>query len=528
MEKEPSTFIFCCITVFTFILLSCRSSTGLDSRYAKNIVITYKDTAHIPPSKTLEFIPTMTYIEDKHLILVSKKDTIYKYEFTNKGVLFLEETITIPIAKKNKITGITSYSYKSQTIIAISVSVNSFQEPGFLVLMNIQGVILSSIPLGAHPINPVFSKDGRYIVIVNQGLANSSYTINPLGSVHIISITGTEIANSQNIKIESKEIMLVSSAYKKLRTINTTDTLNASTDLQPHSVAISHDSLFAYITLPVNNAIAKVKLADAQLLFIKPIGYKNERFFAIDVVNDSKIKLKPEPVFSFYMPTSILTIKLRSPIKREVLLTANSGWIRQYQPFSDFVPINRLAFNFIRDPLLRPLIQKTPTLLGSIIDGDINQDGLTEQIYIPGSRSISIWNTNASLITDSGQQIEYAEGNIIPNRFNASFLSPQVDSTSTSYGPRPNDLAIGTIQNQLYLFVTLQTTGDIAIFTITKSAKLLLIAYVDTHKDLQPLIPNNPSKIIFIPSEKGHNAFIVILFNGSSSLVSYEIHTSKT
>ena len=75
-------------------------------------------------------------------------------------------------------------------IIAIAVEAVVKQDPGKVVFIDANANVLNVVNVGALPDMLCFSPDGNYVLVANEGEPNSSYTIDPEGSVSVINISG--------------------------------------------------------------------------------------------------------------------------------------------------------------------------------------------------------------------------------------------------------------------------------------------------------------------------------------------------
>ena len=67
--------------------------------------------------------------------------------------------------------------------------------------------------------------------------------------------------------------------------------------------------------------------------------------------------------------------------------------------------------------------------------GDTDGDGDYDQLYVPGGRSFSIWDTDGRLVFDSGDAFERITAQRHPTFFNASHNNNTFDDRSDNKGP---------------------------------------------------------------------------------------------
>jgi hypothetical protein len=100
--------------------------------------------------------------------------------------------------------------------------------------------------------------------------------------------------------------------------------------------------------------------------------------------------------------------------------------------------------------------------------GDTDGDGDLDRLESFGARSFSIWDEDAQLVWDSGDQLEQLTAAALPDQFNSEGdENNSFDSRSDDRGPEPEALAIGKFRGRMLAFVGLERVGGIAVFDIT-------------------------------------------------------------
>ena len=170
-----------------------------------------------------------------------------------------------------------------------------------------------------------FTPNGTKVLVANEGEPNENYTIDPEGSVSVISINsvnltaGTLSATVQEANFNAfnaQRAALTASGVRIIgdRTIAGVPVVaTVSQDVEPEYIAISADGLTAAITLQENNAIATLNIATATITSIKPLGLKNFNSLGngLDAsdrdltATTGKINIQNWPVFGAYQPDAI-------------------------------------------------------------------------------------------------------------------------------------------------------------------------------------------------------------------------------
>jgi 2',3'-cyclic-nucleotide 2'-phosphodiesterase (5'-nucleotidase family) len=159
-------------------------------------------------------------------------------------------------------------------LLAVAVQNTIKTEPGFIQFYDLSNPILpvhvSTVTVGPLPDMVKFSADGRKLLVTNEGEPNTSYTIDPKGSISVID-TSSYLASSPVPPGQSSVQTIDFSAWNQRRTelinrgIRITGQAGVTTtvaqDLEPEAIAITADGNTAFISLQENNAIAVVDIS---------------------------------------------------------------------------------------------------------------------------------------------------------------------------------------------------------------------------------------------------------------------------
>ncbi|MCX5938821.1 MAG: esterase-like activity of phytase family protein [Cyanobium sp. LacPavin_0920_WC12_MAG_62_9] len=118
-----------------------------------------------------------------------------------------------------------------------------------------------SVAVGIVPDSIAFTPDGTKLVVANEGEPNELYTVDPEGSVSVISIDGITPANSsvQTVAFTGLNGRDAELAALGIRLGGKSGSTVAQ-NLEPEYVAISADGKKAYVTFQENNAVGVIKL----------------------------------------------------------------------------------------------------------------------------------------------------------------------------------------------------------------------------------------------------------------------------
>ncbi len=106
-----------------------------------------------------------------------------------------------------------------------------------------------------------YTPDGKYLLTANDGEPNDGYTVDPLGTVSIISVK--ENYAVATLDFSSFAVMQSTLQQKGLRIFG--PGASFAQDIEPEYITVADDSRTAWVTLQENNAIAKLTCGQIQL-----------------------------------------------------------------------------------------------------------------------------------------------------------------------------------------------------------------------------------------------------------------------
>ncbi|MEA3299794.1 MAG: choice-of-anchor I family protein [Pseudomonadota bacterium] len=374
--------------------------------------------------------------------------------------------------------GINSVAVKNG-LVAIAVENDDKQANGWIAFYSTRGQYLGSVEAGALPDMVTFTPDGRHVLSANEGEPNGDYSVDPEGSVTIVTLA----AGRARTDIGRARVSTASFPATVHPDVRITGPLGTTVpqDLEPEYITTSADSKTAWVSLQENNALAIVDIRSATVLDVVPLGAKDHSLAGngIDASDrDGAINIQPWPVKGLYMPDAIAAYVYRG---MTYVVSANEGDAREYGDYVDVSRVKDLTLDHTAFPDRATL--RADANLGRLnvinTEGDIDDDGDFDELYSYGARSISIWNAKGSQVYDSGDTLEQLTAARYPDRFNASNTNNSFDNRSDDKGPEPEGLAIGTLKGRQYAFVGLERTGGIMVFDITNPAATRPVSYVN-------------------------------------------------
>ena len=161
-------------------------------------------------------------------------------------------------------------------LLAVAVQNTVKTDNGFVQFYDLTDpalpVHLSTVNVGALPDMVKFSSDGKKLLVTNEGEPNTTYTIDPIGSISVIDTSAYLLAtpaapaqlNVQTIDFSAwnnRKAELINRGLRITGKAGVTTTL--AQDIEPEAIAITADGRTAFISLQENNAIAVLDISTA-------------------------------------------------------------------------------------------------------------------------------------------------------------------------------------------------------------------------------------------------------------------------
>ena len=364
--------------------------------------------------------------------------------------------------------------------------------------------LVKQVTVGVLPDMITYTYDGKHILTANEGEPNDAYTIDPLGTVSIISVKDDYAVT--NLDFGSFAPQLLALKAKGLRFFGP----NASfaQDMEPEYLAISWDSKTAWVTLQENNAIGKIDIRSKRITHLFPLGFKNYNLEANAVDpsdRDGVILPGAWPVKGMYEPDAIAVLEDHG---FPYLFTANEGDQREWAGFNETRRVKDISL----DPTAFPdATLKTDQKLGRLnitsTLGDTDGDGDFDELYSFGSRSFSVWNGhNGNLIFDSKKGLE-AE---------AIAISKYDDGRSDDKGVEAESITLGWVGKKPIAFVGMERADAIALYDVSNPANPKFIKIMPTG--------DAPEGLLFIPAKESptKKSLLVVSSEGDGTIKVYQ------
>ncbi len=394
--------------------------------------------------------------------------------------------------------------HPSGDYVAVSAPAVDKTKPGHVVFYGSNGDYINNVTVGSLPDMVTFSKDGKYLLVANEGEPSDDYTVNPPGSVSVIDVTGGPAnVNANNVRTA----MFTKEHQEGIRALGP-NAEDAYLNIEPEYIAVDSQSKYAYVTLQEVSAIAKVDIAKGQIVQVKGLPYKDHSLAqnAMDVSDeDGKSELRRVPVLGLLQPDGIDTYDYNG---ETYLLIANEGDSQDYEGYSEEKRVKKLKDDIQLD--VRYYQGYTQAELDDMVENGLFDDeqlgrlkvttshafkdgnGKYNALVSYGGRSFSILRaSDLEMIYDSGSDIEQRVLDLLPEHFNANYEAAddiKVDDRSDDKGPEAENVVVGKVGSHSYAFVGLERVGGIMIYDITNPNEPYFVKYLydPDNKDISP------------------------------------------
>ena len=400
-------------------------------------------------------------------------------------------------------------------LAAVAVEANPKTDNGWIIFLDVtDSSYVEAVQVGALPDMVTFTPDGSKVVVANEGEPNDDYSVDPEGTVSIITVADYSIAT-----VDFTDFNVGCSRYAELSTSNMVlDGYNATTaqSFEPEYIAINEAGTEAYVALQENNALAVVDLENNTIDRILGLGFKNHSIPGneMDASQKDGVNIKNWPVMGMYMPDSIASMEYNG---KTYVLTANEGddrqdWLdnvtdqascetagyffgddgdgaRCFDAFTakDFYDADNVTLvdsegnpfaatngGFGEDNELRRLKFSYHTT--KVMNGGTE----FEKLYAYGGRSFSIYDAETGeQVFDSGSFFETKTAQLFGDDFNNDNAENTGDDRSDNKGPEPEGLTVGQIDGKTYAFVGLERMGGIMVYNVSNPFAPEFVQYVN-------------------------------------------------
>ena len=429
-------------------------------------------------------------------------------------------------------------------IIACAIEAIPAQNNGKVVFFDHNGNFISQVTVGAMPDMITFNKNFTKILTANEGEPNSTYTIDPEGSVSIIDLTpgysALTDANVTNVGFTAYNDQAAALRAQGVRVFSTS--ASVAQDFEPEYIAISDDNSKAYVSLQENNAMVTIDLSNNSISSVAALAhssYASGSGNALDASDQSGAVLITGnlPIKGIFMPDGI---KYSTINGQGLIFSANEGDSREFATVIDANRISSATFANLDSTIFpdQPIL-KNNKFLGRLYalkySGDTDSDGDYDELHVMGGRSFSIWNAETmALVFDSKDLIEQITANhpTFGAIFNASNSTgvPSLKNRSDDKGPEPEGIEVTTINGSKYAFVALERIGGVMMFNVNNPSSPVFVGYANNRSTTTSGPDLGAEGIITISAEDSPNGnTLVILSNEVSSTLSiYQVNSCAT
>lgn len=469
----------------------------------------------------------------------TKKLFVTNAEFTTLDIVDLSDP-TNPV-KVDDIS-ITPYGAGLQSVavydgvVAAAVHPETSTDPGFVVFFDTDGSFINQVTVGSLPDMLIFTPDGSKLLVANEGEPNDDYTIDPEGSVSIIDMTvGAVNLTNANVATVGFSAFNGATLDASIRIFGPNATV--AQDIEPEYIAISPDGTKAYVTCQENNAFAVVDIATATVTDLLGMGFKNHSLpgNGLDASDRSTaIQIQSWPVFGMYLPDAVDSYSVNGTT---YYVTVNEGDARDYDGYSEEARVKDLNLDPVAFPNASWLKknENLGRLKTTTANGDIDNDGLYEEIYCYGGRSFTIWNESGEVVFDSQDDFEQITAGYLNLNFNSSNdANDSFKTRSDDKGPEPEALKVAQIDGRYYAFIGLERAGGIMVYDVTNPNFPEFVEYrndrnfsIDAEDDITGHY--GPEGIIFIEASDSGNGqpLVVVSHEVSGSVAIYQVNAAN-
>ncbi len=504
-----------------FLLALCGTFTGLSAQISLNLLGTYATNIFDDGAAEIVAFDSAT----QRLYVVNGGDaTIDILDISNPSSPSLLSQINVTQWGDNA-NSISSYN----GYLAVAVQDTAVNGNGKVVFLDAGGIEVSQVTVGVLPDMVTFSPDGNWVLSANEGEPSDDYTIDPLGSVSIIDVSGgVPNVGPSNVTTLDFTAFNGTTLDPSIRIFGNNNAATVAEDLEPEYIAISPDSRTAYVTCQENNALAVVDINSKTITGLVGLGFKdhNAAGNGLDASNDAlAVNIANWPVKGMYQPDAIHQFEAAGSW---YLITANEGDARDYDAYSEETRVRSLTL----DPTAFPNASflQEDTIIGRLrctdATGDTDNDGDFDEIYTFGARSFSIWDSTGALVYDSGDDLEQETFLALPNQFNSNNDgNDSYKSRSDDKGPEPEAVVVATINGKALAFIGLERIGGIMVYDVTDPTAPIFETYENNRNFTVPADSSaagdlGPEGLLYIPISAGLGHHLLVTANEVSGTVS--------
>jgi len=432
----------------------------------------------------------------------------------------------------------TTHSYAALPPETINPDING----GKILIYSTDGEYIDSANVGNLPDMVTFTPDGKRILSANEGEPSTDYKIDPKGSISIIHLTGKKVQRVKTLSFD--DIPLPADIRIK-------PGANPANDLEPEYITINKAGTKAWVSLQENNAFAIIDLVQERIESVVSLGIKD--FDSIDINTQDGANVAPAPanIFGLFQPDTISSYTLNG---KDYVVTANEG---EYRDFGDYVDYAKGSLLLkkgakfsrqLQDDILNIQGRRE---LHVLKDLGMDADGTYTSLYLAGTRSFSIRDSNGKLIYDSGADFEQKLALQYPQNFNTrvaktdnkkkikklqkhsspyetigetAFFWEGVDARSHKKGCEPEALALAEIGNRVFAYIGLEKQGGFFIYEISDPQNPTMVDYQnDIDYTVSPISSGDLEPEGMVTFSQDSNHYLAIANELSSTVSIYQL-----
>ncbi|GFO14126.1 mesenchyme-specific cell surface glycoprotein [Plakobranchus ocellatus] len=354
---------------------------------------------------------------------------------------------------------------------------------------------IQRVTVGAYPFDLEFTEDCSILIVANKGkpTREGSQFRDPEGTLTKIQlgqdftdatpIISSTISFNDYFVGETGLLNYMELLGNNFRTFPVRDPSNnlltIEQNIEPHDLLVTENGRTAYVTMPVNNAIARINLFTDQVSEIYGLGNRTWTDYYLDASDrDGGISMQGYNIRSLYQATRLEWVNKNG---REWIISLDTGYPNtnyEYR-FTDYERGRVLqqagAFNTGDNELESQLANDA--LLGrlsiSTVDG-VRPDGLIERAFTFGGRGFSIHSpTTLGIRSATVDSVEKVTKQYVPDVFNTAYTgpnsNPQADreATSPTLGPNLQAMDVAEFEDKTVLFVAGSSAGVLYVYVLS-------------------------------------------------------------
>lgn len=272
-------------------------------------------------------IPAFDPANRQIFVVNARKGAVDVLDASDAANPTLTDTLTVESVAQGAV--VNSIAYR-EGYLAVAIEAATKTDPGFVALFDATTLeLLGSVQVGAQPDMLAFTPDGKYLLVANEGEPNDDYSVDPAGSVSVITLDDQGLAQVSTAGFTAFDAQADTLRAAGVRIYG--PGASVAQDLEPEYITVSADSQTAWIALQENNALAKLDIATGSITDILPLGFKNYGAAGngIDASDDDGVvAIRTRPgVSGIYHPDSISSYSVNG---QTYIVTANEGDARAW------------------------------------------------------------------------------------------------------------------------------------------------------------------------------------------------------